>query len=341
MPDETPVVSQDAGAIDYDLANPLREALEKLEFGEEAPAEPTPTPDEVAPSTPQPKNWKEQVLIPEDAEDAHGFLKGKPAEVVDRSFREAERAKQEAEVARNRAEQELGAARTLIDMMKEELERSRGGAKQVAQPEPTPREPNLDELDDVDLAYELAARPKEVLAKIREAATQDALKKIEAERQAEMTKYQRQLMQEEAIAALKETGEPEDRWESILDLMLPTLMHPNGKWASKGGALTRHNYLGLYDEIWPGKRGAKPTATPEPEPIKPAPQIEPDPAPPGSVPRRAESRIKPENTINIGREERSTYESVGRMRGLTGPELEDFVRRSATATRQIARNRRF
>jgi hypothetical protein len=331
------------------------EALLKERQEADTPAEPAAANEgsNETPADQKPDPWGD-MRYP-DADDAHGWYRGKPLKEVDEGIRRLEGATSEANHRAKLAEAKALAAETAANMLQERLRKlTEELGPQVQKPEePAPKEVDaFTEAGITDLDAEWVLSPtkvktlleKEILTKAEKRAlelTQSTIKQWEEKQlkqreQQELESYQRDMeiqAKKAAAEALTEAKVPQEYWERTLDYMVPALTSQTGPYLQLGGILEKKNYLDLLEKdpilragIQKLSEGA-PADTPKNVPGVKAPAA---PAAPPAASAAA----------SLSREVRDIAIAQARIAGITdGPDLEQFIEEVGTKI-QAARRRR-
>jgi hypothetical protein len=336
-----------AGSLDFS-ENLIAEVIEKRKKKDEekssepstvtqAPAEPAST--TATEMAPEPPTWRDEPFA--DADDVHGFLRGKKKGDVDKVIREAERAKQEAERARNELEKMVSAQEVAIQQWQERFRRE---STPPPQTQSTGNEEALDE-QILALADELMLAPEKGLPKLKKLILEDA-KKVSSdivrsaleESRAQERKAQETAALEDKIAfaaaeAFSARNIPQDRWLPLMDYVMPAITKPGSEFMQNGGPLNVENYVRALDFLGiaaPSAPSHEPAPVAEP---KPTPKL---PNPPGHVSTGQEVKSPP-GTITISDEDRFKLTQMYKSMGYEGDDLERLIQKAVANRGSVRR----
>jgi hypothetical protein len=297
-------------------------------------------------------SWKDEIYS--DAEDAHGWYRGKTKGEVDAGIRRLEGATSEAQHRANLAEAKAAAAevanKMLQDRLRQALEMPKP-AEPAQQPEP---EEDIYKANGVDLQSDWVMAPEKVeklleskLLSKAERRNIELLNKKFDELKAELTQKEREKFQAEerdtlisqiekaavdaSTEALTKLNVPKEHWHSVLDLVVPQLTNLKGKYAEKGGITATENYIDIIENNPIVRAGVKS--------IVGVPAQADEPAPPGAKAPVVQQRADKPALTGLSQEVISLARQQAILAGVApdSPEMDEFMTQTAT---KIAENRR-
>lgn len=274
-----------------------------------SPAEPTVAVEApaVQPTTPE-GDWWETGL----SDVNHGFLKGRKGPEVEKAFRHAETAKQQAERERNEARQQL-------DRFQREREAEVAARKVLA--ESQPRQPEID--PDAEIEAQLLENPRAGIKAIRERARNEAEQYVE-KKLAEL--QQVNAANEQKNQVLKAGADAYDKAREALGVspevynkrvraVLVDLTDPSSPHYGDGNNIFRpEKYVEVWKEYYPD--APIPAAAPA-APVIAIPEL---PTPPGA--KRPSNAVTSEATASpLDKETREAYRLLASYGGLDADRL--------------------